>query len=411
MPVPHVDPKQIEHMVAGCAGDPQKLGKLLAGLPAVQRDAAIGTAHRMFGNGFVEAAARSPGNNSSSIGGNTVGGSTNNTESIGKGGYTTTGHDEVHLGGGSVSRDSGGHVGPDGIGGHDSVTVNAGGKHVTLGGGGSIDPGSIKSPGNSSTTVGGNTVGASAVSTETIGKGGYTTTGHSEVHAGGGGVSRDTGLHVGSDGISGHDSVTLGAGGKQVTVGGSTAGGQQSAQRAEQWIFDRFDGLAGQVSGLRHNASSLGNAANKHDVGVRAGQAADKIGSFAQSASHKLGQAEHSSEWATLADIAQQMVDIIGVVNSILTMVATFGTVVPTTPISTQISICVNALGNITVTTAQAAYDAAVAAKAATETASNAANAGTNAVNAAAGAAQDGANNAGNAANQAGNAIKHGLGF
>ena len=107
----------------------------------------------------------------------------------------------------------------------------------------------------------------------------------------------------------------------------------------------------------------------------------------------------------------KQMVDIIGVVNSILTMVATFGTVVPTTPISTQISICVNALGNITVTTAQAAYDAAVAAKAATETASNAANAGTNAVNAAAGAAQDGANNAGNAANQAGNAIKHGLGF
>jgi len=308
-------------MVSGCAGDPQKLAHLLAGLPAVQRDAAIAAAHKMFGNGFVDAALHA-----ASVGGNTVGATATSDQSIGKGGVTTSGHSEAHVGGGGISRDSGTHVGADGISSHDSFTVGAGGNHVTVGGGGTIDGG--------------------------------------------------------------------------------------TPQHAQQWMFDKLTALHNTVQSVSTSAANLGNASNRHAIGVRAGQIAAKAQSFVDAANIKLGQAEHSDEWATLVQIGGVMNEFMGITLQVLQQVATFSAVVPTTPIEVQLSACAGHLGTaMTGASVWAAYDAASLAQTAADAAASASNGASNAVDAGVSAVQDGANNAGNAMNNTGNAIKHGLGF
>ncbi len=50
---PVVASSNIDPMVAACGGDPQALAELLGTLDGAQRDAALASAHKQFGNGFV----------------------------------------------------------------------------------------------------------------------------------------------------------------------------------------------------------------------------------------------------------------------------------------------------------------------------------------------------------------------
>ncbi len=394
---------EAERLAAQCRGDVRQFVATIAGLTGEWLEAVMAAAQRLYGNGFVAAAdqARQVGGevtvgedgvttrSTSTAGGNTIGGRTEATTTVGKDGYDNAQRVEVHVGGGRVGHDGSTHVGADGVSMRNTFAV--GGKQVTFGG--SLDGNTL-----------GDGVAAGQAEAGRFAAARATTSGKLAFVIQRAGQLADAGFPALSNALKRYYDICLRTIETVAAAHGSSGGSSLPIVEESLLILARFDEITDAMCGvadaaIRRGARAVEAAlASAIEVGRRADELQGKTAAFVEHNRPKLDRAADAAEWEQIGSLAQLLTTVLGVTRDVLVVVEACCAAAPLGPVASSLRAAATVVGDA-MTEAQAAA-ALVSAQAASAAAA--------ALSAAGGAAGTVTDALGEDADQAGDAVNDG---